>query len=83
MLVYSEGVLNCGISIQGWLIVSLLISCLETITSMLNDKMADLPDYQHRRNFRLRIYYSMFFGVEAFHVSWLIYGNLLYFSEEN
>ena len=50
---------------------------------MINEHLSNAPEYQHRHQFRLRMKYCLVIGVELFHVSWLIYGNIIYYSKEN
>lgn len=74
---------DCGIPIRGWLIGYFTFITFQTVTQLYLDHLRDSPLYQARPLLRKVIRTTLFVGAEALVLTWLIYGNFLYYSSDS
>ena len=72
---------SCGIPLRMWLTVYYLIATFQAVAYIVNEKLKLDPVYMHRHQLRAYLKSGLCFMGEALVMSWLLYGNIIYFSD--
>mmetsp|Transcript_24158 Transcript_24158/g.18402 ORF Transcript_24158/g.18402 Transcript_24158/m.18402 type:complete len:181 (+) Transcript_24158:277-819(+) len=71
---------GCNIPIRFWLLTYFVIQMGELGYSVMVEKIDDSPYFQQHRKLKIYLKKGTIIALEFFHMAWIIYGNVLYFS---
>ena len=75
--------ISCDIPLPYWLVVFFCLNLVQTCDKFIREKIDDAQCLQERRLVRKYLKILFVVSVELFYISWLIYGNALYYSKAN
>ncbi len=81
-LVLIEPTGSCGIPLRMWLTVYYIIATFQASAYILNERLKVHPVYMHRNRMRSHLKTWLWVIGEVLVMSWLLYGNIIFFSAE-
>mmetsp|Transcript_37317 Transcript_37317/g.35912 ORF Transcript_37317/g.35912 Transcript_37317/m.35912 type:complete len:155 (+) Transcript_37317:283-747(+) len=73
----------CKMPLQFWLFVYFMIQMGQIGYHLMVEKIDDSTYFQQRRKLKMYIKKLSIVALESFHMGWILYGNVLYFSATN